>query len=250
MAQLIGKELQNHKAGFQAFYKHGGKEYCTIWSKVLGPVRKRMRPSNIIPSPILIDMWPVTRNEHGELNKSVCEFVDVGEDPWCAAVEAGPVVETIIPMDELTVFIYPDDYAPKVERLRPSKIYISEATAEEEFYEYLQAICTDVEPVLYDRRLCDPEFHASLLRCFKDYEFFRENNLRESIFFYYWSRDCDQCEVEGAQIFNSWGTAAQWIVDFYSRAEGPANVSPMTYEQWARFSPAPLRDRIAEKENY
>jgi hypothetical protein len=82
---------------------------------------------------------------------------------------------------------------------------------------------------------------------FKQYEFYRERALRESIFFYYWARDCDLCESEGCQVFHDWHEASEWIQGFYDSAEGPQELHQMTYEQWRVFQASPVRDRALEQ---
>jgi len=48
---------------------------------------------------------------------------------------------------------------------------------------------------------------------------FHEN----SVYFHFWSRDCDQVEVAQVYRFDNWYEASQYIVSFYDDAEGPCH---------------------------
>ena len=70
-----------------------------------------------------------------------------------------------------------------------------------------------------------------------------------SVYFYSWSRDCDQCESDNITRFDSWYQAAQWITSFYDGLEGPGRVTQVTLNQYLTFEQS-VRDRRAEQYNY
>lgn len=71
----------------------------------------------------------------------------------------------------------------------------------------------------------------------------------DSVYFYSWSRDCDQCESDNITRFDSWYDAAQWITSFYDGLEGPGHVTQVTLKQYLTFEQS-VRDHRAEQYNY
>ena len=71
----------------------------------------------------------------------------------------------------------------------------------------------------------------------------------ESVWFYFKSIDCDQCESDGIKRFDSWYEAAQWITRFYDNLEGPGHVTQATLKQYLTFV-CSSRDYRAEQYNY
>lgn len=225
MAQL-GRDFVLQLSAFGADFEFGGNLYKTLWTKVRGPVCKRR---NFKQDWIMIDMWPV--NEAGE---QIGGEVAVGSDSWIAALEANTAFDALfgqqIRIGELGAFQFGDDYRPDY----------PQHMVEDQLFRYLEQL---------ERK---PEYHSSevwhemFIDIYKQYEFYREQELRNSIFFYHWSRDCDLCESEGVEVFSDWFEAAEWIHGFGESAEGPQSLHQMTYEQWRVFDPAPMRDRGLE----
>lgn len=71
----------------------------------------------------------------------------------------------------------------------------------------------------------------------------------ESVYFYHTSRDCDQCESDGVERFNTWYEAAQWITSFYDGLEGPGHVTQVSLNSYLLFEQS-VRDHRAEQYNY
>jgi hypothetical protein len=231
MAQL-GRDFVSHLSAFSADFEFRGKNYKTIWTKVRGPVAERR---NYKQDWILCDMYL----DDDPLALVNCEeSVEVGSDPWTAALEANTAFDAffgdIVRIGELGMFRFEEDYKPDM------PYYM----VQEQLFRFIQQL---------ERK---PEYHANdvwhemFMEVYKQYEFYRETRLRESIFFYHWSRDCDLCESEGIEVFDDWYDAAEWIKGFGDNAEGPQSLEKVSYEQWRVFNPSPVRDRVAEMENY
>lgn len=75
------------------------------------------------------------------------------------------------------------------------------------------------------------------------------DTIDNSIYFYFWSRDCDQCESDRVVRFTSWFTASEYIVSFYDGAEGPCSVAQVDLKAYLHHTPE-TRDRRAEQYNY
>jgi len=73
--------------------------------------------------------------------------------------------------------------------------------------------------------------------------------INESIYFYFWSIDCDQCESDSVVRFKSWYSAAEYIKDFYDGAEGRCSVQQMDLQGYINYQPY-RRDHRAEQYNY
>jgi hypothetical protein len=214
-------------SAFGSDFEFQGSRYKTIWSVIRGPVRKRR---NYKQDWILCDMWAV--DEFGAQVDG--GDVAIGSDPWTAAVEDtafDAFISDRIRIGELGMFQFGDDYRPELS-----------------YYDVQDRMCRILEQL--ERK---PEYHSNdvwhelFMGVFKQYEFYRERALRESIFFYYWARDCDLCESEGCQVFHDWHEASEWIQGFYESAEGPQELHQMTYEQWRVFQASPVRDRALEQ---
>lgn len=234
MAQL-NPDFVNEMSAFGSDFYFDGAHYRTIWVNVRGPVRERR---NYKQDWILVDMW--LDDEDAAVNSSVS--VDVGSDPWIAALKDSAFDAFFgdrIRIGELGAFQFADDYRPDA-----PKEFIEEGL-------YFELCVMDIDEVLekegevpMQARL---KFHNKLIELLKAYEYYREKELRESIFFYHWSRDCDLCESEGIRVFSDWYDAAEWIKGFHDWAEGPQSLHQVTYEQWRVFNAAPVRDRALEQ---
>lgn len=67
---------------------------------------------------------------------------------------------------------------------------------------------------------------------------------------YCWGRDCDQCESDSVTLIPATVTAYNRFEDRQFRyAEGPTQVYPISFEDYADFEPS-FRDRRAEQYNY
>ena len=226
MAQL-GQDFVSHLSAFSADFEVRGSRYKTIWSNVRGPVSKRR---NYKQDWILCDMYSVD-----ESNEQIGGEVPVGSDPWTAALEQNTAFDAlfgqVVRIGELGMFQFADDYRPDY----------PQHMVEDQLFRYLEQL---------ERK---PEWHANdvwhemFMDIYKQYEFYREQELRNSIFFCHWSRDCDLCESEGIQVFRNWFEAAEWIHGFGESAEGPQHLEQVTYEFWRTFNPAPVRDRALEQ---
>jgi len=230
MAQL-NPSFVSEMSAYGADFEFQGSRYKVIWSTIRGPVHDRR---NYKQDWILSDMWEV--DESGSQIDG--GDVPVGSDPWTAALEQKTDHDAffgqIIRIGELGMFRFEDDYRPEM------PYYM----VQEQLLNYLKQL---------DRK---PEYHASdvwhemFMEVYKQYEYYREKRLRESIFFYHWSRDCDLCESEGIEVFDDWYDAASWIKGFDESAEGPQTLEKVSYEFWRTFHASPARDRVAEMENY
>lgn len=76
-----------------------------------------------------------------------------------------------------------------------------------------------------------------------------KRRLDHAVFFYFWSRDCDQCESDHAYRFSSWYKAAQYITSFYDGLEGPGTCEPMDLQGYLSFE-ASFYDHRAAQYNY
>ena len=76
-----------------------------------------------------------------------------------------------------------------------------------------------------------------------------DQEFKDGIYFYCWSRDCDQCESDNIYRFKHWLEAAEWIQSFYDGLEGPGHVEPTTFKHYITFQQE-FRDRRAEQYNY
>ena len=234
MAQL-GQDFVLQLSGFGADFYYDGANYHTLWTNVRGPVRKRR---DYKQDWIMVDMW--LDDEDAAVNTA--PSVAVGSDAWTAALEANTAHDALfgnrVRIGELGVFQFDDDYRPDA-----PKQFIEERL-------YFELCVMDVDADLAKEgeapMQARPQFHAKLIETLKAYEYYREKELRESIFFYHWSRDCDLCESEGIRVFSGWYEASEWIQGFYESAEGPQSLEQVTYEQWRVFDPAPVRDRGLE----
>jgi len=226
MAQL-GRDFVLQLSGFGADFEFNGNHYKTLWTAVRGPVCKRR---NYKQDWIMIDMWPVNEKTGNQIGGEVA----VGSDAWTAALESqndhDAFFGTRIRIGELGVFQFADDYKPSLPRFM----------VEEQLLRFLEQL--ELKPEWH----ADPIWHEMFMDVYKQYEFYRERSLKESIFFYHWSRDCDLCESEGVEVFSDWFEAAEWINCFGESAEGPQSLHQMTYEQWRVFTPEPMRDRGLE----
>ena len=226
MAQL-GQDFVSQMSGFGADFYYDGANYRTLWTNVRGPVRERRRYKQ---DWIMVDMW--LDDEDAAVNTA--PSVAVGSDAWTAALEQNTAFDALfgqrIRIGELGVFQFADDYRPDY----PQHI------VEEQLFRYLEQL--ERKPEWH----ADPVWHEMSMDVYKQYEFYREQALRNSIFFYHWSRDCDLCESEGVEVFSNWFEAAEWINCFGESAEGPQSLHQMTYVQWRVFDPAPVRDRGLE----
>lgn len=214
-------------SAFGADFEFNGNDYKTVWTKVRGPVSKRR---NYKQDWIMIDMWPV--NKAGE---QIGGAVAVGSDSWIAALEANTAFDALfgqlLRIGEFGPFQFTTDYYPSLPR----------DMVEEQMFRYLEQL--ERKPEYHG----DHVWHEMFIDIYKQYEFYREHELRNSIFFYHWSRDCDLCESEGIEIFSNWFEAAEWIHGFGESAEGPQHLEQVTYEYWRVFNAAPVRDRALEQ---
>ena len=226
MAQL-GQDFVLQLSGFGADFYYDGANYHTLWTNVRGPVRKRR---DYKQDWIMVDMW--LDDEDAAVNTA--PSVAVGSDAWTAALEANTAHDALfgnrVRIGELGVFQFDDDYKPSLPRFM----------VEEQLPRFLEQL--ELKPEWH----ADPVWHELFMNVYKQYEFYRERSLKESIFFYHWSRDCDLCESEGIRVFSGWYEASEWIQGFYESAEGPQSLEQVTYEQWRVFDPAPVRDRGLE----
>ena len=226
MAQL-GQDFVSHMSAFSADFEFQGSRYKTIWTNVRGPVRERR---NYKQDWIMVDMW--LDDEDAAVNTA--PSVEVGSDAWTAALESkndhDALFGDIVRIGELGMFQFADDYRPDY----------PQHMVEEQLFRYLEQL--ERKPEMH----ANDVWHELFMDIYKQYEFYRERNLKESIFFYHWSRDCDLCESEGVEVFSNWFEAAEWIHGFGESAEGPQSLHQMTYEQWRVFDPAPVRDRGLE----
>jgi hypothetical protein len=172
-------------SAFGSDFEFQGSRYKTIWSVIRGPVRERR---NYKQDWILCDMWAV--DEFGAQVDG--GDVAIGSEPWTAALEQKTAHDAlfgqIIRIGELGMFQFADDY-------RPDMPYYM---VQEQLFRFMEQL---------ERK---PEYHANdvwhemFMEVYKQYEYYREKRLRESIFFYHWSRDCDLCESEGIEVFEDW----------------------------------------------
>jgi hypothetical protein len=218
-------------SAFGSDFYYDGAHYRTLWTNVRGPVRERR---NYKQDWILVDLW--LDDEDAAVNTA--PSVDVGSDAWNAALKEtafDALFGERIRIGELGAFQFNDQYHPE----KPFE-YI-----QEDLFFALAMMDVNVEgEVPMQSRL---KFHNKLMTTLMAYEYYREKQLRESIFFYHWSRDCDLCESEGIQVFDDWYTASQWIQGFHDWAEGPQSLHQVTYEQWRTFNAEPVRDRALEQ---
>lgn len=231
----LNPDFVSQMSAFGSDFYYDGAHYKTIWTKVQGSVCERR---NFKQDWILIDVW--LDDEDAAVNTA--PSVDVGSDVWNAALKEtafDALFGQRIRIGELGAFQFADDYRPDA-----PKEFIEEGL-------YFELCVMDIDEVLekegevpMQARL---KFHNKLIELLKAYEYYREKELRESIFFYHWSRDCDLCESEGIQVFDGWYEAAEWIKGFYDWAEGPQTLEQVTYEQWRVFNAAPVRDRALEQ---
>lgn len=215
-------------SAYGADFEFQGSRFKIIWSNIRGPVRERR---NYKQDWVLSDMWEVDESgsqiDGGE--------VAVGSEPWTAALEQKTAHDAlfgqIIRIGELGMFQFADDYRPEI------PYYM----VQEQVFRFME---------IMERK---PEYHANdvwhemFMDVYKQYEYYREKRLRESIFFYHWSRDCDLCESEGIEVFEDWYDAAEWIKGFGDSAEGPQSLEKISYEQWQTFNASPVRDRALEQ---
>jgi len=73
--------------------------------------------------------------------------------------------------------------------------------------------------------------------------------FKDGIYFYSWSRDCDQCESDDIHHFEHWVQAADWIQSFHDGLEGPGHVELTSFKHYITFE-REVRDRRAEQYNY
>jgi hypothetical protein len=67
---------------------------------------------------------------------------------------------------------------------------------------------------------------------------------------YRWGRDCDQCESDSVTLIPATVVAYTSFLNRELRyAEGPVQVYPISFEDYAEFEPS-FRDRRAEQYNY
>ena len=67
---------------------------------------------------------------------------------------------------------------------------------------------------------------------------------------YRWGRDCDQCESESVTLIPATVMGYTHLLNRELRyAEGPLQVYPISFEDYAEFEPS-FRDRRAEQYNY
>jgi len=108
---------------------------------------------------------------------------------------------------------------------------------------------TDVGAPKYSYYDIKPLKRQSLTELF-DWMFQRlDQEFKDGIYFYSWSRDCDQCESDDIHRFTHWVQAAEWIQSFYDGLEGPGYVQPTTFKHYIAFE-REVRDRRAEQYNY
>jgi len=231
----LNPDFVSEMSAFGSDFYFDGAHYKTLWTVVQGPVKRRR---NYKQDWILVDMW--LDDEDAAVNSSIS--VEVGSDPWIAALKDSAFDAFFgdrVRIGELGAFQFSDDYRPDA-----PKQFIEERL-------YFELCVMDVDTDLAKEgeapMQARPQFHAKLIETLKAYEYYREKKLRESIFFYHWSRDCDLCESEGSHRFSNWFDAAEWITGFGESAEGPQTLHQMTYEQWRVFVPERMRDRALEQ---
>ena len=224
----LNPDFVNLMSSFGADFSFDGMDYKTLWSKVRGPVRKLRDYRDDL---ILTDMWSVNCENFGD--------VEVGSEPWAAALESITNKDLYqVRIGELGGFQFDDDYQPE---------YSWDGVLNEfNFYLSMMDYDPELDRDAGDLLMLKPKFHKRLIKILMDYEYHREKKLKQSIFFYYWARDCDLCETEGSRVFHDWYQAAEWINGFGESAEGPQHLSQMTYEQWRVFQAEPVRDRGLE----
>ena len=226
MAQL-NPDFVNRMSAFGSSFYFDGANYRTLWVNVRGSVCKRR---NYKQDWIMLDMW--LEDEDAAVNTA--PSVSVGSDAWIAAMQDTAFDAFFgdrVRIGELGAFQFADDYRPS----------LPQQMVEEQLFRYLEQL--ERKPEYQGNDV----WHEMFFDIFKQYEFYREKNLKESIFFYHWARDCDLCESEGVEIFSDWFEAADWIHGFGESAEGPQSLYQMTYEQWRVFNAAPVRDRALEQ---
>jgi len=218
MAQL-GQDFVSHMSAFKALIDIQDRPHLTIWSKVRGPVAKRR---NYKDDWILVDVLDYVEEVSEEFSFDTWTMVLASQDD---------LAMDLTRIGELGVFQFADDYRPEM----------PQHMVEERLFQYLEQL--DRKPDWH----AEPVWHEMFMDIYKQYEFYREQALRNSIFFYYWLRDCDLCESEGVQVFRDWFEAAEWIHGFGESAEGPQHLEQVAYEYWQTFNPVPKRDRALEQ---
>lgn len=229
----LNPDFVNLMSAYSADFSFNGVDYKTLWSKVRGPVDKMRDYRNDL---ILVDMW-VDDEAYMADAADHSKDIEVGSEPWAAALES--ITDTDlqrIRIGELGAFQFGNDYRPEY----------SWYGAVDQLHFYLSMLDHDPEIGDEGNWMLKPKFHKKLIKLLSDYEYHREKELKQSIFFYYWTRDCDLCEMEGSHVFRDWFEAADWITGFSESLEGPVSLSQMTYEQWRVFQAEPMRDRGLE----
>jgi len=203
-------------------FRYEGVDYHTSWAKVLGPVRERR---NYKDTYILVEMYSAA---NGDVMRE-----EPGSPAWCAAMDHS--------RDNAKGWLTQVEY-----EFSP---FAFDQTADSEPDMWIEA------DLIFQLGMWDanhwpqfpaPIFFEKLVKSMKTYEWHREKKLRESIFFYHWSRDCDLCESEGIKIFTDWFEAADWISGFGESREGPQSLHQVTFDQWRCFNASPMRDRGLE----
>jgi hypothetical protein len=233
----LNPDFVNLMSAYSADFSFNGVDYKTLWSKVRGPVDKMRDYRNDL---ILVDMWKVDTFGMPNVCTGAIDEVEVGSAPWAAALESITNEDLYrLRIGELGAFRFGDDYQAEY----------SWYGAVDQLHFYLSMLDHDVDPEFGEESnlMLNPKFHKRLIKLLSDYEYHREKELKQSIFFYHWSRDCDLCESEGTEVFSDWYRAAEWIQGFGESAEGPQSLYQMTYEQWRVFNAAPVRDRALEQ---
>ena len=230
----LNPDFVSMMSAYSADFTFEGVSYKTIWSKVRGPVDKMRDYRNDL---LLVDMW-LDDEAYMADPSNHSNDIEVGSAPWSAALES--ITDTDlkrIRIGELGAFQFGDDYQAEY----------SWHGAVDQLHFYLSMLDYDPEVDGEVSLMNKPKFHKRLVKLLSDYEYHREKELKQSIFFYYWARDCDLCEMEGSHVFRDWYQAAEWIQGFGESAEGPQSLHQMTYEQWRVFQPERMRDRALEQ---
>jgi len=231
----LNPDFVSEMSAFGSDFDFNGNHYKTLWTVVQGPVKRRR---DYKQDWILVDMWQVDESGDQILDGDC----DVGSEPWIAALQEtafDALFGNRIRIGELGAFQFDSGYVPE----KPWDYIEQDLYFELGMMDFDPELDKEGELPLQAR----PKFHRRLINTLKAYEYYREKTLRESIFFYYWSRDCDLCESEGSHKFRDWYSAAEWIHGFGESAEGPQSLHQMTYEQWRVFQPERMRDRGLEQ---
>jgi hypothetical protein len=130
-----------------------------------------------------------------------------------------------------------DDLAPEIfdELFKPRIV-----TAMDALIEGREITCwEDLKPYKQERlkELCSTMYADAIRR------------LKNAVFFYFWSRDCDQAESDHAYRFSGWYKASEYIQSFYENLEGPGHCEPMDLTGYLAFE-ASFYDHRAAQYNY